>query len=177
MYFSKFPKIFYDLSGDKNFKLVTDLLRRVKVRARILDEVTLYDLYDVIDGDTPESLAFKHFGNTELHWVILITNNVIDRFYDWPLTVEQFEAYISDKYTNPDGIHHYEKAQSSGNTSGEGPSDYSYLIEVNSTTSGATSVSNREYEQRIQDKKRQIKILNAAFLPVFIDEFENLINE
>lgn len=177
MYFSKFPKIFYDLSGDKNFKLVTDLLRRVKVRARILDEVTLYDLYDVIDGDTPESLAFKHFGNAELHWVILITNNVIDRFYDWPLTVEQFEAYINDKYTNPDGIHHYEKTQSSGNTSGEGPSDYSHLIEVNSTTSGATSVTNREYEQRIQDKKRQIKILNAAFLPVFIDEFENLINE
>ena len=177
MYFSQFPKRFYDVSGNNNFKLVTDLLRRVKIRARVLDEVTLYDLYDVVDGDTPESIAFKQFGNTELHWVILLTNNITDRYYGWPLTVEQFEAYINDKYSDPDGVHHYEKTQSSGKTSGEGPTDYSHKIEVNSTVAGATEVTNREYEQRLQDEKRQIKILNPAFLPAFIDEFQNLISD
>jgi len=177
MYFSQFPKRFYDLLGNNNFTLVTDLLRRVKIRARVLDEVTLYDLYDVVDGDTPESIAFKQFGNTELHWVILLTNNITDRYYGWPLTVEQFEAYLNDKYSNPDGVHHYEKTQSSGKTSGEGPTDYSHKIEVNSTTAGATEVTNREYEQRLQDEKRQIKILNPAFLPAFIDEFQNLISD
>jgi len=177
MYFSQFPKRFYDLLGNNNFTLVTDLLRRVKIRARVLDEVTLYDLYDVVDGDTPESIAFKQFGNTELHWVILLTNNITDRYYGWPLTVEQFEAYLNDKYSNPDGVHHYEKTQSSGKTSGEGPTDYSHKIEVNSTVAGATEVTNREYEQRLQDEKRQIKILNPAFLPAFIDEFQNLISD
>jgi len=177
MYFSQFPKRFYDLLGNNNFTLVTDFLRRVKIRARVLDEVTLYDLYDVVDGDTPESIAFKHFGNTELHWVILLTNNITDRYYGWPLTVEQFEAYINDKYSDPDGVHHYEKTQSSGKTSGEGPTDYTYKIEVNSTTAGATEVTNREYEQRLQDEKRQIKILNPAFLPAFVDEFQNLISD
>jgi len=177
MYFSQFPKRFYDLLGNNNFTLVTDFLRRVKIRARVLDEVTLYDLYDVVDGDTPESIAFKQFGNTELHWVILLTNNITDRYYGWPLTVEQFEAYLNDKYSNPDGVHHYEKTQSSGKTSGEGPTDYSHKIEVNSTVAGATEVTNREYEQRLQDEKRQIKILNPAFLPAFIDEFQNLISD
>jgi len=177
MYFSYFPKGYYDLQQNGNPILVTDLMRRVKIRSKVLDEISLYDLYDVIDGDTPESVAFKHFGNAELHWVILLTNDVTDRYYGWPLTTEQFEAYLTDKYTNPDGIHHYEKTQSSGKTSGEGPTDYSHLIEVNSTTSGATSVSNREYEQRLQDQKRQIRLLNPAYLSLFIEEFENLISE
>lgn len=131
----------------------------------------------MIDGDTPESIAFKHFGNAELHWVILITNNITDRFYGWPLTVEQFETYVNDKYTNPDGTHHYEITQSSGKTAGEGPTDFSHLVEVNSTVSGATAVSNREYEQRLQDQKRQIKLLNPAYLSLFIEEFQDLISE
>jgi hypothetical protein len=177
MYFSIFPKGYYDLLQDGNPKLVTDLMRRVKIRTKVLDEISLYDPYDVIDGDTPESIAFKHFGNAELHWVILITNNITDRFYGWPLTVEQFETYVNDKYTNPDGTHHYEITQSSGKTAGEGPTDFSHLVEVNSTVSGATAVSNREYEQRLQDQKRQIKLLNPAYLSLFIEEFQDLISE
>ena len=76
MYFSMFPKGYYDLKGDGNPKIVTDLMRRVKVRAKIKDEASLYDSYDVTDGDTPESIAFKFYGNSELHWVILMLNNV-----------------------------------------------------------------------------------------------------
>ena len=49
-YFSKFPKCFYDIAGNKQFKLVTDIMRRVKVRAKILDEASLYDKYDVASG-------------------------------------------------------------------------------------------------------------------------------
>ncbi len=172
MYFSFFPKISYDLSNNKTEKIVTDLFNRLKVREKVLNELTLYSTYDVIDGDTPESLAYKYYGDTEFHWVILLINNIIDRYYDWPLTVEQFETYLNDKYINPDGIHHYEITQSSGETTGMGPSDYSHKIEVNSTTANATAVTNREYEQRIQDQKRQIKILDSSFLQPFIEEFE-----
>ena len=75
MYFSLFPKGLYDLKGDGNEKVVTDLMVRVKVRAKVLDESSLYDLYDVPEGDTPEITALKHFGSPLYHWVILMTNN------------------------------------------------------------------------------------------------------
>ena len=176
MYFSYFPKGTYDIRNDGNEKVVTDLMVRVKVRSKVLDESTLYDLYDVPEGETPEITALKHFGNSQYHWIILLTNDITDRYYGWPLTTYEFENYMKEKYTNPDGVHHYEITQSSGKTKGEGPSDYSHKIIVNSTVPNATAVTNREYEQRIQDQKRQIKLLNAAYLPILLDEFANLVN-
>ena len=177
MYFNKFPKGNYDLKGDGKFKLVTDIMRRVKVRSKIVDEASLYDKYDVPSGEKPEDTAFKHFGDAELHWVILLTNNITDRYYDWPLSFQDFETFVRDKYANPDGIHHYEVTRSSGKTTGNGPNDYSHKIEVNSDATGAQSVSNREFEQRLQDQKRQINLLNPQFLGLFIQEFEKLISK
>ena len=173
MFFSKFPKLLYSVKGDKNFTMVTNILRRVKQRAKVSEVANLFDIYDVPDGETPETTAFKHFGSPKYHYVILMTNNITDRFYGWPLDFSQFEKFIYDKYTNPDGIHHYEIAQSSGPTTS---SDYSHLIEVNSDEVGASSVSNREYEQRLNDKKRQIKLMNPGFLGMFVEEFTSLLN-
>jgi hypothetical protein len=177
MYFSYFPKGLYDLKGDGNEKLVTNLMKRVKVRSKVLDQASLYDLYDIPEGETPEITSLKHFGSTYYHWVILLTNNITDRYYGWPLTTYEFEQYINDKYDNPDAVHHYEIDQKSGSVKNQGPSDYSYKIEVNSDTPNAVSVSNREYEQRIQDQKRQIKLLNPAYLTILLQEFENLMAE
>ena len=176
MYFSYFPKGTYDIKNDGNEKVVTDLMVRVKVRSKVLDESTLYDLYDVPEGETPEITALKHFGNSQYHWVILLTNDITDRYYGWPLTTYEFENYMNEKYTNPDGVHHYEITQSSGKIKGEGPSDYEHKLIVNSTVPNAEAITNREYEQRIQDQKRQIKLLNAAYLPILLDEFANLVN-
>ena len=108
-----------------------------------------------------------------------MTNNVTDRYYQWPMTQPQFEEFLKDKYGagSEDGIHHYEITQSSGRTTGQGPSDYTHKIEVNSTVSGATSVSNRQYEQRIQDEKRQIKLLHPRHLTSFLEEFNKLVRE
>jgi len=176
MYFRFFPRGTYDLKGDGNEKLVTNLMARVKIRSKVLNESSLYDLYDVPEGETPEITARKHFGSQYYHWVILLTNDITDRYYGWPLPSFEFETYLKKKYTNPDGIHHYEITQSSGKTEGESPSDYSHKIEVNSTTAGATSVSNREYEERIQDQKRQIKLLDPVYLPILLEEFQNLMS-
>tara|TARA_Y100000401_G_scaffold98003_1_gene85609 strand:- start:74 stop:607 length:534 start_codon:yes stop_codon:yes gene_type:complete len=175
MYFRQFEKGYYDLKGDGKQKLVVDLMTRVKVREKILDEASLYDKYDVPSGERPEDTAFKHFGSSQYHWVVLLTNNITDVYYDWPMSEQSFETFIKDKYTNPDGIHHYEVTQSSGKTTGSGPDDYSHKIEVNSDATGAQSVSNREYEQRLQDEKRSINLLNPAYLTTFIEEFNNLV--
>jgi len=177
MYFRNFTKGMYDIKGDGNKKLVTDLMTRVKVREKILNEAMLYDTYDVPNGEKPEDTAFKHFGSAQYHWVILLTNDITDRYYGWPLTDQDFETYITQKYDNPDAIHHYEITQSSGPQTGNGPADYSYKIEVNSTEPGAQSVSNREYEQRLQDEKRQIKLLDPNYLITFLDEFEKLVRD
>ena len=177
MYFSFFPQGTYDIKGNGIDTLVTDLMVRVKIRAKIMNEASLYDLYDIPEGETPEMTALKHFGSTHYHWIILLTNDITDRYYGWPLTTFEFENYINDKYTNPDGVHHYEIIQSSGKIKGEGPSDYEHKLIVNSTVPNAEAITNRDYEQRIQDQKRQIKLLDAVYLPLFIEEFENLTSQ
>jgi len=174
-YFQQFPKILYDMKGDGTKKLVPDIFRRIKARDKIKNNLTLLDKYDVESGDTPESVAYKVYGNTEYFWVVCIVNNIVNRFYDWPLTEVEFQNYLNEKYTNPDAIHHYEKTQSSGEQTSQGPGDYSHMIEVNSNAVGAQSVSNAEYERRLQDEKRQIQILSPSYLSAFISEFRKLI--
>ena len=178
-YFSKFPLFVYDMKNDNNYKLLPDILRRVKLRATIKSGGMLFDKYDVKENEKPEDVAYKWFGDAELHWVVLMTNDITDRYYQWPMNSVQFAEFLTDKYGagNEDGIHHYEVTQDSGRTSGQGPSDYSHLVEVNSDTDNASSISNREYEERIQDKKRQIQLLNKSLLGDFVAEFDRLIAE
>jgi len=175
-FFSTFPKIDYNLSGVNGTTIeVTDIFRRVKIRDKLADNVTLFDKYDVEEGEKPEDVAYKIYGDTDYFWVVTLMNNIVNRFYDWPLDEYNFQQYVADKYANPDGIHHYEITQSSGKQTGDGPADYSHKLEVNSDTVGAESVSNIEYERRLQDEKRQIKILLPKYLSVFEREFKKLI--
>jgi hypothetical protein len=171
-YFKEFPKIIYDITGRGDFKLITDLLRRVKVRDGIKNNVSVFDKYNVPDGQTPEQTSELLYGTQDYWWVILLMNNIKDRYYDWPLSTRQFQNYMTSKYANADAIRHYEITQASGPTQIQ---DNSHLIEVNSTQPGATSVTYREYENRLQDKKRQIQILDKQYLPSFVDEFLSLI--
>ena len=175
-FFPQFPKIEYNLSGvNGNTNVVTDIFRRVKIRSKIADNVSLLDKYDVAEGEKPEDIAYKIYGDADYFWVITLVNNIVNRYYDWPLPEFVYQQYLKDKYSNPDAIHHYEVTQQSGKQTGEGPADYSHKLEVNSDYPGAQSVSNREYEQRIQDKKRQIRVLSPQYLGAFEDEFTKLI--
>ena len=165
------------MKNDDNYKLLPDILRRVKQRNAIKSGQFIFDTYDVKNGEKPEDIAYKWFGDAQLHWVILMTNDVTDRYYQWPMNDAQFEEFIADKYSNPDGIHHYEVTKDSGRTTGQGPNDYSHLVEVNSDTDNAISISNREYEERVQDKNRSIRLLNQRFLSDFLEEFDKLIKQ
>ncbi len=167
----------YDVKNNGNYKLLPDILRRVKQRNAIASGQFIFDTYDVKNGEKPEDIAYKWFGDAQLHWVILMTNDVTDRYYQWPMNDAQFEEFIADKYSNPDAVHHYEVTKDSGRTTGQGPNDYSYLVEVNSDTDNAISISNREYEERIQDKNRSIRLLNQRFLSDFMEEFDKLIKQ
>ena len=167
------------MKGNGVYKLLPDILRRVKLRSGIKAGAFIFTEYDVRDGEKPEDVAVKWFGDPEYHWVILMTNNITDRFYEWPMTQPQFQNFIEDKYgiASIDSIHHYEITQTSGRTTSNGPNDYSYLVECNSDEDGASPVTNREYEQRLQDKFRSIRLLDQRYLPTFVSEFEALIKE
>jgi hypothetical protein len=173
-YFDRFPLMAYDVKGNKNYKLLPNILRRVKLRQSIRTGSFLFDNYDVQDGERPEDIAFKLYGDAELHWVVLMTNNVTDRYYQWPLTQPQFQEHLEDKYglANIDAVHHYEKTQDSGPTSSR---DSSHLVECNSDDGDPVIISNRQYEQRLQDEYRQIRLLDPKYLSTFVEEFESLI--
>ena len=179
MYFKNFPTIIYDAVGNGEFKDVKNLLRRVAIRAKVKTNTLLYDTYDVKEGESPESIAHKLYGDPELHWVVLLVNDVTDRYHQWPLNYSQFNQYIADKYDNIDGVHHYELAQSSGNT------DTKIEVYNNSALysgdqdfySSATTVTNREYEETQQDQKRQIRLLDPRYIQQFVEEYETLMKE
>tara|TARA_Y100001963_G_C6534282_1_gene332551 strand:- start:2 stop:541 length:540 start_codon:yes stop_codon:yes gene_type:complete len=174
-YFETFPKLLYDIDNSKDFKLVTDIFRRIKVREKLKSNAALFSTYDVPSGEQPETTSYKHFGTTDYFWIILMMNDITDRYYGWPLSDADFEKYVNDKYDQPLGVHHHEITQSSGPTEGNGPDDFTHKIEVNSDASGAEAVTNFEFERRRQDKLRQIKLLDPRFLPMFLEEFERLI--
>ena len=174
-YFAQFPKIQYDLKGDGNVNIVPDIFRRIKLKNKIRDNLVLLDKYDLTDGEKPEDVAYKIYGSVDYYWVVLLINNVVDRYYDWPMGFQEFEEYVKDKYAEPGAIHHFEVKQSSGRQEGLEPEDFSHFIEVNADHQGAQSVSNYEYEQRLQNQKRQIKVLDPDYLSSFIEEFEKLI--
>jgi hypothetical protein len=172
MYFDNFPIIPYDSEGNGKFKDVKNLLRRVGIRAKVKTNTMLFDTYDVKNGESPESIAFKLYSNSELHWVVMLVNNITDRYHDWPMSEAQFLQFVNDKYDNVDAIHHYEIPQSSGDTSkkinvGTSNSDYPT----------ATAITNFEHEQEQQDIKRKIRLLDPSYLDDFVEEFKLLIRE
>ena len=176
-YFEHFPLMLYDIKANGYYKLVPDIFRRVKAKNKIKNNLTLLDVYDVADGERPEHVAYKVYGESDFFWVVCMINNIENPYYDWPLSNLQFENYMKDKYENVDGTHHYEKLQSSGPQIGGGPEDYSHMIECNSTDAGAGAVTNAEYERRLLDQKRQIKILDPKYLDLFLREFKTLIRQ
>jgi hypothetical protein len=170
MYFANFPSIVYDATGNYNFKVVTNLLRRVALRQKIQENTLVFDTF-----------SDKLYGESELHWIILLVNNVTDRYHQWPKSYTQWLSFLEDKYPTVAGastqlidqIHHYEIAQTSGDTA--------VTIDIGTTDTtpdfSATSVTNYEYENKIQEDLARIRLLDPSYIPVFIEEFEKLMEE
>ena len=171
MYFANFPLIVYDSVGNGNFKIVTNLMKRVAMRTKVRTNTLFFDTYDVKEGETPEIIADKLYGDSNLHWIVLYVNNITDRYHQWPMNFGQFNSFIANKYSNIDAVHHYEVSQTSGDTS--------IKIDIGTDTTGyseadLTTVTNREFEEERQDKLRQIRLLDRAYIEQFVEEFETL---
>ena len=169
-YFNNFPTIMYDPKGDGSAKLVTNIMKRVRMRANMKKEVVMLDQYDVKENETPEIVADKHHGSVYYHWVVMMINDVADVNHDWVKSTRQLQKYLLSKYTETQltEAHHYEISQTSGDTT--------VKLEVENTSyPSATVVTNYEYEVALNETKRKIDLLRNDYLIAFTEEFERLI--
>ena len=177
MYFSQFPVIIYDSVGNEDFKIVTHLLKRVALGSKAKAVSSLFDTYDVRNGETPEMIADKYYGESGYHWVVLLVNNITDRYHQWPMNTRQFLAHIAERYDNVDATHHYEIYQVSGDTTVKidiGPTN---VDADGDTISDAVQITNREYEEAKQDEIRKIRLLDPTYLEQFVEEFGRLVRD
>lgn len=98
LFFDRFPLIRYDINKDGNRKLATDILTRIAFREQVQKQGLAFQDYYVEDGMTPELVAEDLYGDAELHWIVLMFNDMIDPFHDWPLSENQIEDYLDKKY-------------------------------------------------------------------------------
>ena len=170
MYFEKFPRIQYTNTANGNPVTVTNILKRISARQALKENSTILEKYLIRGSETPESLAFDLYGDAELHWVILLVNEIYDRYHQWPMNVNQFQTYVDDKYDDVNAVHHYEISQSSGDT------DVTINIGTDNTLyPSATAVTNFEYEEKEQDKRREINILGPGFIENFVSQYKSLL--
>ena len=163
-----FPNILYDAKGNGQSTVMKDIFRRVKLKSA--ERVVGFDYYDVQDGEAPEIIAHKYYGDVGLHWTILVANDIVDYYHQWPMSMQTFEQYVTEKYTNPAAIHHYEVTATSGDTT--------TVIDVGMNTTdygSATAVSNYQYEQKLNDEKAKIRLIQPRFIKDFVKEFETKI--
>ena len=167
-YFSNFSTLMYDPKGDGSAKLTTNILKRVRVRANMKKEIVMLDTYAVKENETPEIVADKHHGSTYYHWVVMILNDISDVNHDWVKSTRQLQKYVQTRYTDAQlsEVHHYEIAQSSGDTT--------IKIQVPQGTADATTVTNYEYEVALNEEKRSINLLRNDYLGFFVEEFSNI---
>ena len=169
MYFYKFPTIDYDATGNKETTKIQDILIRIMIRKGIRERNALFSKYDVKDWETPESVSYQFYDSPHYHWVIMMMNKMFSRYYDWPMSETALQAYTFDKWGSPfgpDANHHYEAAQTSGNTA--------VKLRVKSDFSGAVAITNLEYERAVNEAKRPIKILAPSYLGQFLDEHSKI---
>ena len=152
----------FKINGKTEYKLVTDIAQNVRVRTEILSNVSLYDEYDIKEGETPEIISEKVYGSPLYHWVVMLCNNRFDYITDFPLTIYNLEKYITNKYgaTHMYDTHHY--IDSNGNI-------------VDSSNPDATSVSNYDYEIALNEQKRRIKLISPTLLNTIIKNFKDFI--
>lgn len=166
MYFQKFPRLLYQFKFDDNsFKdiVIMDITRNVRFKKEILENIGLYETYDMLDGETPEIVAEKLYGSPYYHWVIMIMNEKYDYLQDFPLSQPELDKYVTQLYGegNEDDIHHYE------NSSG-------FIVDEDDE-SEPTPVTNREYEDQLNEAKRRIKIISPELLQEVLKQFGTLL--
>ena len=166
MYFKSFPYTYYSLDDASTVQVVTNITNRVTLSDEVKNNLGLYDEYDIKDGETPELLADKFYGNPELHWLILHYNEIIDPRFDWPQDTNNLNRYVAGKYTNVNAVHHYEDATgnySNGNVYLISSSDFSEFS-VNDAITNITNTGTGYVTQKISSSNVRVTVTTGGFI-------------
>jgi hypothetical protein len=194
MYFQKFPLLNYTLDNNKSIQTVTDILKRIVLSPEIRKNDSFYDQYDVKDGETPEIVANYFYNDPQLHWLVLMANDIIDPRFEWPLSYYNLIEYCKGKY-GQDQIyhtHHYVNEVEfivDGSRVIEEESTYENPIPIIFETSNAyestllfqnyniksTPVTNFDYEDSLNESKRRILVIKPSVVSELDSTFTQLI--
>ena len=195
-YFNLVPNFEY-VSRLPNAKIsdyitVKNLFKRVFLREDIYQNLTFFKKYSVVGDDRPDNVAAQVYEDPTLDWLILLANNIINVQNEWPLPQEDFNRYLLDKYNDDydkiyNGVHHFETIEVKDSNKvvivPEGlevsedfsTTYYDYFIGGLTTANNITRpVTNYQYEEKIENKKREIFILKPEYISVVMDDIDDI---
>jgi len=195
-YFSQLPNFEYisrinERKSNSDYLPVKNLFRRGVIREDIFSDFMTFTKYKIEGNDRPDAVAYKIYGDEDFDWIILAANNIINVRDEWPLSQNDFHNYLIEKYgdeTYLDDIKHYETEEIKDSKGKifipkgkivDSTFKFTFLdtgtnrlVEV----SPIQGISYRTYEERLQDDKRNINILESRFLSYVVDEVETLLD-
>jgi len=200
-YFDTLPNVVKTDAKGNSFVL-TNILARANLLQNFLSSPAIYYEYDIQDGDTPEIIAHKYYGDVYRYWVVLFANQIIDPQWEWPMSGSVFQSYINSKYTlaspsvNPlTTVHHYEKqidtldistnitttnkiaiSQTTYNSLTTGTTNYSLATGTVKVTISKNLINIYDYELQLNEDKRNIKILKSNYVGQLEQQFQSLMS-
>ena len=182
-FFQHYPQISYDISGTKpaKVKTVINLMEKAKLKGMVQDDIVSYFPYSIMEGERPDHVSVKTYGNVKYTWLIFLINDITDPIYDWPLGTREFGAYVKNKYGSlaiaKSSIHQYEqilrtRVEATGTTD---PIEEARLI-IDETTYDTLAVGARnikycyDWEVDRNEAKRDIKLIGRNFVADILTE-------
>jgi hypothetical protein len=178
MYFNQFPVIAYsfNIKGKDVLIPVRDIALNVRVRKDILQNVTLFDDYDIADGDTPEIISQKLYGTPLYHWTIMIVNEKYDYLEDFPKNDDVLAEYTFMKYRSSDTDDRNTVLHNTQHILNGSP----HFINndgdvVDGDAPFAVSVSNFEHEFAVNEEKRRIRVINPRMISTVATQLQEAV--
>ena len=186
-YVSRLPKA----QNISDYIRVKNLFKRTKISEQIFDDLTYFTKYQIITDERPDNVAHKIYGDSNLDWMVLLSNNIVNVQQEWPLEHQSYYNYLINKYGSDaalQNIHHYETREIKNSVGKvivpkglEVPSDFSITffdtglgVQQTVTTNIVTEITNQVYEDKLNDDKRNISIIKPRFIGLIIEEMERL---
>jgi hypothetical protein len=184
-FFTYFPKIEYDIEKNNINNLVTNVIRRFKITSDALENGAVFYDYEVQEGDRPDIIADKFYGDANLAWLVLYYNEIMDANFGLPLSTYEFESYLIEKYGSlalaRSTVNRYEQIIEAERKVDEGDiTKPERTIIVDQTTYDSLSPNDRkiiyayEYEVELNNDKRNIKLISPDYVPLILDEVKKV---
>lgn len=189
-YFRPHPTIQYRIPGTTRTIAATDITRRFSLANFVRNANVNFEEYYVQDGERPDTVAYDYYDDQSLDWLVLLSNEIHDPYYEWPLSYEQLNSYVEQKYGSIQNayqtVHHYERILQEQQAIVENGIQRiipEKTLEVDYTTyltliaSQRRIVSAYDYESQLNDQKRQIYLLDLNYVQVIKDQHPYIFEE